>query len=321
MNKINILITSVSGKVTLIEAFKEALVNEKIEGKIVGIDVDPYSAGLYFCNEYLVCPRLDDLKYLDFVYELCEKEGIKLIVPTRDSDVDFFSEHKHEFEKRGVIPMVPSFETAKICSDKYSFFEFLYNNDIPTIMSWKKNNDEVSLPCVIKDRTGAGARNFHIANTYDELCKKIKLVKNPIIQEFIEGVEYTVDYFSDFDSNVISVVPRIRLRVEGGESKIGITAKDEEIIELAKKLGTKLKLIGHNVIQCFKLKDGTIKFIEVNPRFGGGSSLCFASGVHTPTYLLQLLQNKKVKVADFKNNFIMMRYSKDYFVDDNNIIS
>lgn len=318
-NKINILITSVSGKVTLVEAFKKALIDEKIGGVVVGIDTDPYSVGLYFCDEYKICPRLDDPKYFDFIYKLCKEEEIDLIVPTRDSDVNFFSEYQKEFKERGSMPMVPSFETAKICGDKYDFFEFLSENKIPTIMSWKEINDKISFPCVIKDRIGAGAKNFYIANTPDKLQEKIKKIKNPIIQEFVEGTEYSIDYFADFDCCPISIVPRIRLKVEGGESKIGITVKDEEIIKITKDLAVKLKLVGHNIIQCFKLKDGTIKFIEVNPRFGGGSSLCFAAGVHTPTYLLHLLQHKKVKFNGFKNNYIMMRYSKDYFVDNNKI--
>jgi hypothetical protein len=62
-------------------------------------------------------------------------------------------------------------------------------------------------------------------------------------------------------------VPRIRLVVEAGESKVGITKKDDLIIKMTEKLGKKLKLKGHNIVQCFKLDDGSIKFIEVNPRY------------------------------------------------------
>ena len=313
----NILITSVSAKVSLVKAFKKALKQEGTEGKVIGVDIDKYSPAFCFCDDCAVCPKLTSDDYLRFVIKLCKDNKIGLIIPTRDDDVVFFSNHIKDFIESGVIPTVPSYKTAKICSDKFLFFEFLSKNNIPTIKSWKDINEEITYPCVIKDRVGAGARNFHIANDLEELRKKIKLVEKPIIQELVIGTEYTIDYFADFNGNPVSVVPRIRLKVENGESKVGITKNDEEIIKLSKELGRKIGLVGHNIIQCFKLKNGSIEFIEINPRFGGGSNLCFAAGAETPKYLLQLLNNKKIDFRGFKEDLLMMRYSKDCFIEEN----
>lgn len=316
----NILITSVSKKVSLVKAFKQALANEKMAGNVIGIDVNCYSAAFHFCDKKEICPRLDDPDFTNFLKIICTKHNIKLIIPTRDADALFFSKNKTEFEDElNLKIMVSDFESVEICNDKYKFYEFLSQNNLPTIKSWKIINSEIEFPCVIKDNEGAAAKNFYIINSKEELIKKYNLIKKPIIQEYIQGTEYTVDYFADFDANPVIAVPRIRLLVEAGESKVGITKKDDLIIKKTEELGKKLKLKGHNIVQFFKLEDGSIKFIEVNPRYGGASNLCFASGAHTPTLLLRLINNRYLGNTYFKENYVMLRYSEDVFIENDKI--
>lgn len=42
-------------------------------------------------------------------------------------------------------------------------------------------------------------------------------IEDYVIQPFIEGTEYTVDIFCDFNSNPVYIIPRIRLQVRAGE--------------------------------------------------------------------------------------------------------
>ena len=70
----------------------------------------------------------------------------------------------------------------------------------------------------------------------------------------IEGTEYTVDYFSDLSGQVVSIVPRARLKIKNGESVVGITKNEKDMISLVEKTAKALNLIGQNNIQCFKLR-------------------------------------------------------------------
>lgn len=317
MSDFNVLITSVSAKVLLVNEFKKAVADENVKGKIIGIDVNPLSAALYFCAEYEICPRLDDPNFLNYIERVCSEKNIKLIIPTRDEDVIYFSKNKHYLERKfGLKIMAPDFDVADRCFDKFQFFNFLTNNGLPTIKSWIGISNEITFPCVVKARRGSGARKFFIVESKTELLERTKDNDDIIIQEFVEGTEYTIDYFADFEGKCISIVPRVRITVIAGESKVGITVKDKQITELCSILGKKMGLVGHNVIQCFKTKSGEIKFIEVNPRFGGASNLSFAAGRRTPRYLIQLLLNKDVSVQPFKENLIMLRYSEDIFIDN-----
>jgi len=311
MKDINILITSISAKVLLVKAFKKALKEESNQGKIIGIDIDENSAGLYFCDKRFICPKVDAPDYLDFITNLCKDEEISLIIPSRDADVRFFSKNKEAFLSTKV--MVANPESVRICYDKLEFSDFLKQNQLPGIKTWQEISPEIKYPCIIKPRTGAASSGFKIINSEKELREAWK--EGLIIQEFVKGVEHTVDYFANFEGKALSIVPRIRLKIITGESKIGLTIYNKEIISQTKLLAEKLRLIGHNVIQCFALNDGSIKFIEVNPRFGGASNLSFAAGRPTPQFLVRMLQGKEINVKPFKKNLLMLRYSEDLFIE------
>ena len=144
------------------------------------------------------------------------------------------------------------------------------------------------------------------------------MIKHPIIQELCKNKEYTIDLFADFEGNIISVVPRQRMLTFSGETFIGKTYSNKILIDQSIELAKALKLIGHNTIQCFFDGDKKTKFIEVNPRYGGGANLGFEAGANTPLFLIQLIEGKKVKseIGKFKNSFIMLRYTEDFFLDE-----
>lgn len=106
-----------------------------------------------------------------------------------------------------------------------------------------------------------------------DLRTALKRVPEAIIQEYVCDPECTIDLFADFYGRVISVVPRLRMRVVSGESFVSQTIKDYSLINQAIHLATQLKLVGHNTIQCFFSDRKEVKFIEVNPRFGGAANL------------------------------------------------
>jgi len=314
----NILITSVSRKVWLVKAFKDALKQEGIDGKVVSVDINPLSAGLYVSDKHYLVPSSSDQNFIPAVLEICKKEDIKLLIPTRDGELLLFAKNKDKFEKKGIYVMVSNPEVIEICNDKYRFYQFLTKNNIPTPKTYLPNQldfSSIHYPLVVKSRYGSGSKALFKVENAEELQFFVNYVPNPVIQEFANGNEYTVDLFSDFNGNVLTVVPRERIETFCGESYKGKTVKDTQIIEYAKNLAEKLETIGHITIQCIK-NDNGIKFIEVNPRFGGGAILGIKSGANTPLLLIKLILGKRIEpqIGEFKDNFIMLRYTKDLFI-------
>jgi len=316
--EVNILITSVSRKVWLVKAFKDAMKQEGIDGKVISVDINPLSAGLYVSDKHYPVPSSSDQNFIPAVLEICKKEDIKLLIPTRDGELLLFAKSKDKFEKQGIHIMVSNPGVIEICNDKYRFYQFLTKNNIPTPKTYLPNQldfSSIHYPLLVKSRYGSGSKGLFKVENAEELQFFVNYVPNPVIQEFANGNEYTVDLFSDFNGNVLTVVPRERIETFCGESYKGKTVKDTQIIEYAKNLAEKLGTIGHITIQCIK-NDNRLKFIEVNPRFGGGAILGIKSGANTPLLLIKLILGKRIEpqIGEFKDNFIMLRYTKDLFI-------
>jgi carbamoyl-phosphate synthase large subunit len=69
--------------------------------------------------------------------------------------------------------------------------------------------------------------------------------------------------------------------------------------------------------QCFLTSSGGIKFIEINPRFGGGVPLAIEAGADFPKWILQQLIGQQPKIAadGFEDKLIMLRYDSEVWLE------
>ena len=312
----NILITSASRKVSLVRAFQQALGPDN--GKVIAVDTNPLAPALYLADDHYLVPPSHTPEFLKVMLDLCKVMSIRLLVPTRDEELPFFAEHKDEFAYVGTTVMVPDLATVNVCQDKSLFIKFCGENGFatPTTYHHPNSTNDMSFPVFLKPRYGKGGRGAARVNSKEELALILEAMPDAIVQEFVQAPEYTVDLFADFSGRVISVVPRERLHVVAGESFVARTSRNPALIQGATQLAVKLGLVGHNTIQCF-LEDNVVKFIEVNPRFGGAAHLGFAAGAPTPAFLVDSLKGVAIepKILAFKGDYVMLRYTEDLFLD------
>ena len=316
---VNVLITSVSRKVWLVDAFKNALRQTGIEGNVISVDIDTLSAGLYLSNAHYIVPSSSHQSFIPRILQICKKENIRLVVPTRNGELLLFAKNKEKFRKNGVEILVSDPDVIEICNDKYRFYQFLVQEGIPTPKTFLPDQviyASMEYPLIVKPRYGSGSKNTFKVKDQSELKFFLDYVPESVVQEFVKGKEYTVDLLSDFDGNVVTVIPRERIETVGGESFKGKTVKDYRMITCAKELAERLGSIGHITIQCL-VNEEVIKFIEVNPRFGGGATLGIAAGANTPLLILKLILGKKIKpmIGKFTEDLLMLRYTKDIFLN------
>jgi len=71
-------------------------------------------------------------------------------------------------------------------------------------------------------------------------------------------------------------------------------------------------------LQLFLTNDDKVKFIEINPRFGGGAPLSIKAGANFPKWILQEVLASKVNIRfdDFKDNLIMLRYDGEVWLEN-----
>jgi carbamoyl-phosphate synthase large subunit len=319
MTTLNVLITSVSRKVWLVKLFKSAIRSLNLQGKVIGADMNPLSAGFLVTDNHYILPLSTSDSFIEAILEICKKEAIKLIIPTRDGELSFFAENKHFFEEKGIKVIVSDPQVVEICRDKYKFSQFLQQNGLLGPKTYLSNQSifESKFPLILKPRSGSGGKGIFKINNGTELELFQSYVPNSILQEFITGKEFTIDVLSDFQGKVLTIVPRERIEVFSGESFKGKTVKDSRLLNQAKILAEKLGSVGHITIQCI-VNDDNVYFIEVNPRFGGGAALSVAAGANTPVLILKLILGQEVKplIGQYEEGLIMLRYTEDFYIKD-----
>lgn len=318
MNKINILFSSVGRRVELVNAFREAKEELNIDGSLIGVDMDRLAPALNFVDRGYEVPRLDNSQFIPKIIEICKKENISLIVPTLDTELLLYAKNKELIEKESNAKvMVSCEEVISIIRNKIKTYEFLKKNGfcVPKLITQNHiENKDYKLPLFIKPLDGSSSINNFKVNTEKELEFFKDYVPNPIIQEFAVGQEYCVDVFSDFDGNVITVVPKRRLAHRGGEITKAQVVKDREIIELGRRIVEVLKPVGEINFDCIKTDKG-INIIEINGRFAGGSPISFKSGANSPKNLYRILLGEKLNYnEEFEDGFIALRFDSAVFI-------
>jgi len=226
------------------------------------------------------------------------------------------AENREALKSEGILPVISSKEICDTFYLKTSTEEFFIKNGFktPRIITNLKNAKYPLFAKLDNSSLSVGARKV---NSFEE-TKTLK--GNYIFQEFIEGVEYTIDAFFDEESNLICVVPRERIEIRCGEVAKARTRKDKLIIDEIKRLAKYLKgAFGCLTIQLFK-KENEIIFIEINPRFGGGYPLSFLGEADYAKFIKDIYEGKKLEFFErWRNNLIMLRYDAEVLVDGNSI--
>lgn len=194
---------------------------------------------------------------------------VTLIVPLVDEELWFFSHAKDWFKEQGITIAISNEFVVSTCRDKAEFYRFCKRHGFNTPLTMQ---DEI----IAKPRFGKGSRG------------QFKIDRSYIVQEIVDWPEYSIDYYKD--DNILSIIPRLRLDVINGESKSCKIVEDKKLIDEAARLGKELDLKYHNVMQCF-YNGSDIKWIEVNPRYGGGSWMTFKK-FNSPQHLINSLGEK-----------------------------
>ncbi|HLV10340.1 MAG TPA: ATP-grasp domain-containing protein, partial [Halanaerobiales bacterium] len=308
----------------LTKIFKKEL--NKIGGKLIVTDNSPLAPALYQGDKYYLTPRINDDNYIEKILNICQKEDIKVIIPLLEKSFANFNQARDLFEKSGIKLFLSSPGVIDLCKDKYQLYKYFMNIGIPTPETYlPQQANELKyisfFPLFIKPRSGQGSENTFKINKQEELEFFVNYLDDVVIQEFIEGEEFTVDTLSDLKGNVLSAVPRKRIEVRAGEVSKAVTVRNEKLIDLSVKVIGSLNIIGPANLQAKVLPDGEIKIIEINPRFGGGVPLSYQSGVNYPLLITRMIRGKKIKpfIGEFQDGLTMLRYDTPIFKDINDL--
>jgi carbamoyl-phosphate synthase large subunit len=299
-----------------VRAFRDAQVRLG-GGRVLASDLSPWSPALLEADAVAYLPRTDDPAFLDSLVRTCAEEHIGLVVPTRDGELPIFAAARERLASDGTAVLVSPREVVDLCRDKIKFAEAVTvaGFDSPRIFP----AEEAPLPAFVKDRFGAGGRGATKVETRDGLAAALAAIVamsgEPVVQEYLEAPEYTIDVFVDPDGRAISCVPRERISVVAGESVVSRTVRDIGLRDATLQLCATLGLTGHVTVQAFRTP-ARIAFLEVNPRYGGAANLGFAAGAPTPEFAIRCARGERLepRLDEYEADLVMLRYADDRFV-------
>ena len=288
----HVLISSVSAKVPLAQAVKNAARRLSPGTKVVGGDLNPQALGFHFTDESWAMPTTTD-EHLPALISHCQTQGITRIIPTRDGELAFWSRHRAALAEAGIAVLVSSPKAVHRCLDKLEFAAFGQQAGLPVIPTSRSidalagDQPAPHATFVVKERHGAGSLSLGLNLPYAAAVAHAQTLQEPIFQPFIQGREISVDGYVSRAGRVHGLVARTRDVVVRGESQVTTTIDDPALLARLTPIVEKLGLYGPFVLQALLTGDGGLHLIECNCRFGGASTLGIAAGVDSFFWFLQ----------------------------------
>ena len=121
------------------------------------------------------------------------------------------------------------------------------------------------------------------------------------------------DVLCDMESNPLVVIPRKRLQTKAGISSKGEIIRDKFIESSCFDMCKCLKLKGPVCLQMKEDKDGKPKFVEVNPRFGGGTYFTTLAGVNFCKLIIDMVEGRELNIPKPKP-ITVLRYFEEIVI-------
>lgn len=278
-------------------------------GKIVSTDADPLSPGLYLADAYSTLPPISDPRFFDSALEVIERERVTLILPTSGFDILVYSRRKAELESRGVTVAMSDYPVVESCVDKWRFYQCTREH-FPLPRTTLDPHQGATFPCFVKPIRGKGSRGIALCRNAKELAQQMAAHQDLLIQEYLPGEEYSIDVLSDLHGVPLVAVPRVRLATKEGISVKGKIVRDSQIQRECLALARFLGLKGPSCMQMKRDANGQLKFLEVNPRMGGGTIFTTLAGVNFATLLVALALGDTVQIPQFRELTVLRYYEE-----------
>ncbi|MFE4047075.1 MULTISPECIES: carbamoyl-phosphate synthase [unclassified Priestia] len=264
----------------------------------------PYKIGKSRLATCGICPSplTEEKKLLDFLIDLSKKIGSKPVLYTGADDyVQFISKNRDELLKYFLF-LFPDDSLIEQVLDKNKTYELAIKHNIPCPRTYVIDNKEeledaissLDFPCILKPVLGHEFRK--------KINKKAIVFENPeelrseypfyrecgqlIIQELIPGDNqcfYKVATFYDDNMKLLglfSLQKNHQFPAEFGTGAHIVSKRVPELIDVCVPFFEEIKLKGIGMAEFKKdPRDGTYKFIEINPRFWLTHSLTGPSGI------------------------------------------
>jgi carbamoyl-phosphate synthase large subunit len=299
-----VLLTGVGKRYDIVSAFTQ-------HTTVVAADPNPLAPAQYAAHFRYPVPRIQDAAYVPALAELCQRHGVRAVLPLTDLDLEVLAQARVD----GRLPaLVPEPEITRATFDKYETHLLLTRLGLPSPPTVLPGEPVESFPVMIKPRQGSGARSIHRADDARAAEFFVDYVKEPtMIQRFMNGPEFSIDTLGDPEGRCLNAIPRTMLESRGGESIKGEVIADPELISLGARVSEALGVRGPATIQVFRDVEIGLGITDVNTRFGGAFPAPMYAALPGRTYpelIVRMARGEALEpnVGEFRSGITFSRY-------------
>lgn len=319
-----VLFSSAGRRVGLIECFRKAARSLGVSAEFVAIDMDPeWSPACQVADHAVKVGRCTSDAYISEVMDVCDRHKVSLIVPTIDTELLTYAEHRRLFADAGIEIHLGSADFVRVARDKESTHHVLGRNGVPVPQTWLPGDLTKDLrsmhlpfPLIVKPKDGSASKGIRSVSSVEQLRAQIEGKDGYLVQEICTGQEYTVNCFYDRRGICVACVPHVRRFVRDGEVCFAQTERVPEFTAIAHSLSHIFPggIWGCICFQAFREADGGVKVSEINARFGGGYPICDTAGGTFAKWILQDLAGQTPDYNDdWKEGIRMLRYDAAFY--------
>ena len=219
-------------------------------------------------------------EFVEALAGLCHALEVDLLAPGVDEELLAVSQARARFARDVLLPPA---EFVQLHLDKLVSNDRLKTLGVPVPETETlPDRRRVSFPCIVKPRRGRGSRHVAVVHSEEELKAHVVVSRRApddfIVQELLQGQEYTVTMVASRSGALRAVVP-VKVGMKRGITLRAETDRDEAVMAACAAIHRTQRVPGCFNIQLVKTHSGDVKPFEINPRLSTTTCLALAAGV------------------------------------------
>lgn len=314
MTKHSVLITGIGGNVG--QGVVKALRAGKRKYHIIGVDMQPMSAGFAFIDRKHIVPRTGSPEFVSVIEDILRQDSPEAIFVCSPTELEYFSVNRDTIRKNwGASVLVNPMTVVETGSDKLMTGKFLRDNGFPWLPTVMASDDtgveqlirDDGFPLIVKPRKGFSSQNVFLVKNRAELEAASVLVQDMIVQRYIPGdAEYTAGTLSGWNGRVHAAIILHRHLIQGTTYRTELI-KDEKMHNMVVNIVEALGASGPCNLQ-FRMHNGKIYVFEINPRFSGTTGIRYLYGFNDAELAFELLHLGKEIGQPELTRAVVLRY-------------
>ena len=291
--------------------------------KVIALDGETLGAGLYAVSISYKIPYANNPEYISTLLNICQQEKVDLLFPGLDIELEILSKNIDKFKEIGTTVIVSDLNVVKISNDKQYMHDCLtkINAAVPfTIPFLQAKIEDIEYPVIFKQMVdGARSQNVFLVKNIEEFKSIIQSIKSPlnnfIIQEYIEGEEYTCGTVNLDGECKGAIIMKRTLR--DGDTYKCFSVKNEIIEDTIKNIANEIKPFGACNFQL-RVKNNIPYIFEINARCSGTTASRTLCGFNEPKMIADYLLKNIEPTYNIKE-LTILRYWNELVVNNEDV--